>query len=79
MRNNRAGAVAIFIVTSYEKYHAQIAGREKNREFTRESARHGMTDRKTLLKRLAVTKLDPAVSKLVRGGIERDFPRARKR
>ena len=56
-----------------------VAGREKDREFTRELARHDMIDRKTLLKRLAVTKLDPAVSKLVRGGIERDFPRARKR
>lgn len=56
-----------------------VAGREKDREFTRELARHGMTDRKTLLKRLAATKLDPAVSKLVTGRIERDFPRARKR
>jgi len=57
-----------------------IAGREKDREFTRELARHGMTDKMTLLKRLAITKLDPAVSKLVKGKIERDFPRpARKR
>jgi len=56
-----------------------VAGREKDREFTRELARHGMTGRKMLLKRLAATKLDPAVSKLVKGRIERDFPRARKR
>ncbi len=53
-----------------------VAGREKGREFTRELARHGMTGRKMLLKRLAATKLDPAVSKLVTGRIERDFPRA---
>ena len=52
-----------------------VAGREKDREFTRELARHGMTDRKTLLKRLAVTKLDPAVSKLVTNRIKKDFPR----
>ena len=57
-----------------------IAGREKDREFTRELARHGMTDRETLLKRLAVTKLDAAVSKIAKGRIERDFPQpARKR
>ena len=57
-----------------------IAGREKDREFTRELARHGMTDREMLLKRLAVTKLDTAVSKIAKGRIERDFPQpARKR
>ncbi|MDP2240703.1 MAG: hypothetical protein Q8K18_11160 [Burkholderiales bacterium] len=54
MRNNRAGTVAIFIVTSYEKYHAQIAGREKDREFTRELARHDMIDRKTLMEKRPV-------------------------
>lgn len=51
-----------------------VAGREKDREFTRELARHGMTDRKILLKRLAVTKLDPAVLKLVTNRIKKDFP-----
>jgi len=53
-----------------------IAGREKDREFTRELARHGMTDKETLLERLAVTKLDATVSKIAKGRIERDFPRA---
>jgi len=53
-----------------------IAGREKDREFTRELARHSMTERETLLKRLAVTKLDAAVSKIAKGRIERDFPRS---
>lgn len=57
-----------------------IAGREKDREFTRELARRSMTDRQTLLERLAVTKLDGAVSKIAKGRIEKDFPRpARKR
>jgi len=57
-----------------------VAGREKDREFTRGLAHHGMTDKMMFLKRLAITKLDPAVSKLVKGKIERDFPRpARKR
>jgi len=35
-----------------------------------------MTDRKTLLKRLTVTKLDAAISKTAKGRIERDFPRS---
>jgi len=41
--------------------------------FTRELARHQMTDRKILLKRLAATGLDAALSRAVRGRIERDF------
>lgn len=53
-----------------------VAGREKDREFTRALARHGMTERKTLLKRLGATKLDPRVAQLVKGRIGRDFPRA---
>lgn len=56
----------------------KIAGREKDREFTRDLARHAMTDRQTLLARLAMTKLDPTVSRLVKGRIERDFPKHRK-
>lgn len=51
------------------------AGREKDLEFTRELARHRMTDKKTLLARAKITRLDPAVFKLVKGRIERDFPR----
>jgi hypothetical protein len=52
-----------------------VAGREKDIEFTRELARRGMTDKKTLLKRLAETTLDAALARLVHGRIERDFPR----
>ena len=54
-----------------------VAGREKDREFTRKLARHETTGKETLLARLAVTKLNPAVSKLVKGRIERDFPKQR--
>jgi hypothetical protein len=49
------------------------AGREKDIEFTRELARHEMTDRRTLLKRLAATQLTAALAKIMRGRIERDF------
>jgi len=51
-----------------------VAGREKDREFTRELARHEMTGKKILLKRLAATGLDAALARAVRGRIERDFP-----
>jgi hypothetical protein len=49
------------------------AGREKDLEFTRELARHGMTDKETLRKRLAATRLPAALARLMRGRIERDF------
>jgi hypothetical protein len=52
-----------------------VAGREKDREFTRELARHKLIDRALLEKRLAATRLDPAVAKLVKARISRDFPR----
>jgi hypothetical protein len=51
-----------------------VAGREKDREFTRELARHKMTTLKTLLERLASTKLDPVLAKPVKGRIVKDFP-----
>jgi hypothetical protein len=50
------------------------AGREKDLEFTHELARHEMTDKKTLLKRLSATRLEAALARAVRGRIERDFP-----
>src|SRR2546427_3307611 len=50
-----------------------VAGREKDLEFTRELARRGMTDKKTLLKRLAATRLGAALPRAGRGRIERDF------
>jgi uncharacterized nucleotidyltransferase DUF6036 len=52
-----------------------VAGREKDLEFTRELARHGMTGKKTLLKRLGETALEAPLTRLVHGRIERDFPR----
>ena len=51
-----------------------VAGREKDLAFTRALAQHGMTEKKTLLQRLAVTKLDAALARAVRGRIERDHP-----
>ena len=50
-----------------------VAGREKDLEFTRELARHAMTEKKTLLTRLAATRLAAELARAVRGRIERDF------
>jgi len=56
-----------------------VAGREKDLEFTRELARHGMTRRRTLLARAATTALEPEARRLVEGRITRDFAPARRR
>lgn len=50
-----------------------VAGREKDLAFTRELARHGLTNEATLLERLSSTRLDPHLARLVKGRIERDF------
>ena len=51
-----------------------VAGREKDLDFTHVLARHGMTVKKTLLARLAATRLDAALARVVRGRIQRDLP-----
>jgi hypothetical protein len=71
---NTGGFVGLCLEVHDLAISKYIAGREKDREFTRDLARHGMTDRQTLLERVAVTKLDAAVSKIAKGRIERDFP-----
>jgi hypothetical protein len=54
-----------------------IAGREKDLEFTRELARHGLVAKRTLLARLAETELPAHLTrKLVTARIDRDFGRA---
>jgi len=73
---NTGGYVGLCLEVHDLAISKYIAGREKDRDFTRELARQSMTDGKTLLERLAVTKLDAAVSKIAKGRIERDFPRS---
>ena len=51
-----------------------VARRKKDLEFTRELARHDMTERRILLARLAATKLGPTLARAVRGRIGRDHP-----
>ena len=51
-----------------------VAGREKDLEFTRALAKHRMTRKRTLLDRLAKTKLQAPVRRAAEGRIARDFP-----
>jgi hypothetical protein len=49
-----------------------VVGRERDLQFTRELARHGLTDEKALLKRLTKTTVNSAVRKIVSGRIRSD-------
>lgn len=49
-----------------------VAGREKDLEFTRELARHGMVHTETLLTRLASTDVSPELRKRVDARIRKD-------
>lgn len=56
-----------------------VAGREKDLEFTRELARHGMTDAKSLLQRLKETEVPVELRKLIAARIRRDANQTNKR
>jgi hypothetical protein len=49
------------------------AGREKDRDFTRALARHGMVRREVLDRRLAATEMAPEIRTLVLNRIQADF------
>ena len=51
-----------------------VAGREKDRDFTRELARHAMTHFATLNERLAETIVSDELRPIVAARIRRDFP-----
>jgi hypothetical protein len=56
-----------------------VAGREKDLEFTRELARHRMTESKTLLARLKGTEVPAEVRKIVEARIRRDAAQTSKK
>ena len=56
-----------------------VAGREKDLEFTRELARQGMTDSKTLFSRLKETEVPMETRKLIEARIRRSSTQAKKR
>jgi len=75
VENSNTGGYAGLCLEAHDLAISKYAaGREKDLEFTRELARHGMTGKKMLLRRLKATKLDAALARAVRGRIERDFP-----
>jgi len=55
-----------------------VAGREKDLAFNSALARHGMMQKETLRARAVLTKLAPALRKLVEGRIGQDFPAKRR-
>lgn len=74
VKNPNTGGVAGLCLEVHDlaisKY---VAGRPTDLAFTQALARHGLTRAATLLERAAATKLGPALLKLVRGRIRRDF------
>ncbi|MGA3041186.1 MAG: hypothetical protein ABSF54_10415 [Bryobacteraceae bacterium] len=50
-----------------------VAGREKDRAFTKALVRHAMTQREVLERRLACTALDPQLREIVSQRIRADF------
>ena len=74
---NTAGTTGLCLEVHDLAISKYVAGREKDLEFTRELARHGLTDDNVLRQRLAETTLNSAVRQTVTGRIRADS-RARK-
>ncbi|MGH8704537.1 MAG: DUF6036 family nucleotidyltransferase, partial [Burkholderiales bacterium] len=79
VRNANTGGVEGLCLEAHDlaisKY---VAGREKDLAFTATLARHRLTSKRTLLERLARTRLAPRMRRLVEGRIGRDFPRTQR-
>lgn len=70
---NTAGVAGLCLEVHDLAISKYIAGREKDLAFTAALARHGLAGKEKLLARLGRTSVAPALRKLVRGRIERDF------
>lgn len=70
---NTAGKVGLCLEVHDLAISKYVAGREKDFEFTAELARHGMTDLRTLLRRLSEIELSAELRDLVETRIQRDF------
>jgi hypothetical protein len=70
---NTGGIEGLCLETHDLAISKYVAGREKDLAFTRELARHKLTNESTLLERLRSTRLEPRLARLVKGRIERDF------
>ncbi|HMN47239.1 MAG TPA: hypothetical protein PKE27_21860 [Povalibacter sp.] len=70
---NTAGVTGLCLEVNDLAISKYVAGRDKDRAFTRELAKHGMIQRDALLNRERETSLPAELRKLVRARIERDF------
>ena len=76
---NTRGVVGLCLEVHDLAVAKHVAGREKDLEFTRELARHRMTESKTLLARLKDTEVPAEVRKIVEARIRRDAAQASKK
>jgi hypothetical protein len=74
---NTAGTTGLCLEVHDLAISKYVAGREKDIEFTRVLARHGLTDERVILERLAETTVNSAVREIVAGRVRGDS-RARK-
>lgn len=70
---NTAGITGLCLEVNDLAISKYVAGREKDREFTRILAQHGMTQQQTLLARLKRTTLHPTQRTAAAAAIARDF------
>jgi len=76
---NTLGVVGLCLEVHDLAISKHAAGREKDLEFTRELARQGMTDSKTLFLRLKETELPMELRKLIEARIRRDSTQEKRR
>lgn len=76
---NTSGVTGLCLEVHDLAISKHVASREKDLEFTRELARHGMTDSKTLVLRLRETEIPTELRKLIEARIRRDSTQAKKR
>jgi hypothetical protein len=69
---NTSGITGLCLEVNDLAISKYVAGREKDLEFTRELARHGMTDVATLLARLEKTEVVPRLRTVLKGRIKAD-------
>jgi hypothetical protein len=73
---NTRGVVGLCLEVHDLAISKHVAGREKDLEFTRELARQGMTDDKTLRARLKETEVPAEVRRIIEARIRRDATQA---
>ncbi len=70
---NTAGVIGLCLEVHDLAISKYVAGREKDREFTAELAKHGMIKEQVLVERLARTNVAAGLRKIIAARIRRDF------